>query len=147
MKKTTKVWSALVLVLMLASLLSVVDAYASEPGRFYAIVYDCSGERDTVIVVANVSDTYTSYAIEVYDAWGELLAAEIYSPEPHESDVYSLTSMIYEAVSEVDWSMAWGLCTVRPVIYATSGDLFAVSVETFLNGELVDVYQIAPSHY
>ena len=147
MKKTTRVWSALVLVLILAGVLSVVDSYASESDRFYAIVYDCSGERDTVIVVANVSDTHTSYAIEVYDAWGELLAAEIYSPEPHESNVYSLTSMIYEAVLEVDWSMAWGLCTVRPVIYATSGDLFAVSVETFLNGELVDVYQIAPSHY
>ena len=147
MKKMARVLSALVLALMLAGVLSVGHSYASETDRFYAIVYDCSGERDTVIVVANVSNTHTSYAIEVYDAWGELLVAEIYSPEPHESDVYSLTSMIYEAVSEVDWSMAWGLCTVRPVIYAASGDLFAVSVETFLNGELVDVYQIAPSHY
>lgn len=147
MKKMARVLSALVLALMLASVLSVGHSYASESDRFYAVVYDCSGDRDTVIVVANVSNTHTSYAIEVYDAWGELLAAEIDSPEPHESDVYSLTSMIYEAVSEVDWSMAWGLCIVRPVIYATSGDLLAVSVETFLDGELADVYQIAPSHY
>jgi hypothetical protein len=77
MKKMTQVLSALVLALMLASLLSVVDAYASEPGRFYAIVYDCSGERDTIIVVVNVSDTHTSYAIEVMTPGGSARCGDL----------------------------------------------------------------------
>lgn len=147
MKRPTRVWFKLVLVLMLTSMLCFVVSYASDSDRFYAIVYDCSGDRDTCIVVANVSNTDTSYVIEVYDSWGDLLVAKIDSPAPHESYFYCLTTMIYEAVSDVDWSEAWGLCIVRPLVYAASGDLFAVSVETFSDGDLVDVYQVAPSHY
>jgi len=120
----------------------------SPGGRFYAIVHDCSGERDTVIVGSNVSNRATSYTIEVYNAFGELLAAETEtSEEPYASTFYNLTSMIYEASEEVDWQYAWGLCIVRPLVYGPSGDLFALAVEMYVEEELVDVYQVTPSSY
>jgi len=148
MKGHIGVWPKVVLVFSVVTLLSGVLTYAAEAGRFYAIVYDCSGNRDTVVVVSNISSTITSYAIEVYDASGELLVVETRTNEdPHASEFYSLTTMIYEAVGDVDWQYAWGLCIVRPMVYGASGDLFALAVETYIDEELVDVYQLAPSRY
>lgn len=148
MKRHIAFWSEVVLLLSAVCLLSGLLAYGSEAGRFYAIVHDCSGDRDTVVVVSNVSRTTTSYTIEIYDAFGEVLAVEtITSEDPYASEFYSLTSMIYEANEDVDWQYAWGLCIVRPLVYGPSGDLFALAVETYVGDELVDVYQVTPSSY
>ena len=95
MKRYVGVCPKVVLLFSVVALLTAVTTYGVEGDRFYAIVYDCSGDRDTVIVVSNVSNTTTSYTIEVYDAFGELLVAEtITSEDPHASEFYSLTSMI-----------------------------------------------------
>jgi hypothetical protein len=148
MKRYIEVWSKVMLLLSVVSLLCGVFAYSSEAGRFYAVVYDASGNRDTVVVVSNVSRSTTSYTIEIYDAFGELLAAEtITSEDPYASEFYSLASMIYEADEDADWQYAWGLCIVRPLVYGPSGDLFALAVETYVGEDLVDVYQVTPSSY
>lgn len=148
MKGYIGVWPKVVLLFSVVVLLTAGMTYGGEAGRLYVIVHDCSGERDTVIVVSNVSSRTTSYTIEVYDAFGELLVTETEPcEEPHASTFYSLTSMIYEANEDVDWQYAWGLCIVRPLVYGPSGDLFALAVETYVDHELVDVYQVTPSSY
>ena len=117
----------------------------AESGRFYSVLYDSSGDRDTGIVVANASDRDTSYTVEIYDAPGSLLAAVTESLAPFESNWHDLTQLIGEVEEEVDWSLAWGLCIVRPLVYAT--DLLIVSVEVFVEQNLVSVYQVEASHY
>ena len=148
MKRYVGVCVKVVLLFSVVALLAAVTTYGVEGDRFYAIVYDCSGDRDTLIVVSNVSNTTTSYTIEVYDAYGELLVAETITSEyPYASEWYDLIDMIYEADEDADWEYTWGLCIVRPLVYGPSGGLFALAVETYVDGELIGVYQVAPSGY
>ena len=120
-------------------------SYGAEAGRFYSLIYDCSRTRGTGIVVANASNRDTSYTLEVYDSLGNLLLTETQSLAPFDSYWHGLGATIDEELEDVDWDLAWGLCIVRPLVYAT--DLLIVSVEVFEGENLVSVFQIEASHY
>ena len=133
------------LALMVLAVAGFCATAAAESGRFYSVVYDSSGSRDTGVVVTNASDRDTSYTLELYDSLGNSLVAVTESLGPFVSKWHDLTEIIGESVEGVDWSLAWGLCIVRPLIYAT--DLLIVSVEVFVEQNLVSVYQVEASHY
>ena len=135
----------MVLALLVLAVVGFCTATAAESGRFYSVVYDSSGSRDTGVVVTNASERDTSYTLELYDSLGNSLVAVTESLAPFVSNRHDLTEIIGESVEGVDWSLAWGLCIVRPLIYAT--DLLIVSVEVFLEQNLVSVYQVEASHY
>ena len=109
------------------------------------MIYDASGSRDTGIVVTNASGRDTSYTLELYDSLGGSLVSVTESLAPFASKWHDLTEIIGGLGEDVDWSVAWGLCIVRPLIYAT--DLLIVSVEVFEEQNLVSVYQVEASHY
>ncbi len=145
MNRTLTGWHGMALVLMVLAVVGFCAATAAESGRFYSVVYDCSGSRDTGVVVTNASDRDTSYTLELYDSLGSSLAAVTESLAPFASKWHDLTETIGELVEGGDWSLAWGLCIVRPLVYAT--DLLIVSVEVFVEQSLVSVYQVEASHY
>jgi hypothetical protein len=145
MNRTFTVWRGMVLALMVLAVVGFCAFTAAESGRFYSVVYDSSGSRDTGIVVTNASERDTSYTLELYDSFVSSLATVTESLAPFESNWHDLTETISELVEGVDWSLAWGLCIVRPLIYAT--DLLIVSVEVYVEKNLVSVYQVEASHY
>ena len=145
MNRTLAGKHTMVLALMVLAVAGFCAATAAESGRFYSVVYDCSGSRDTGVVVTNASERDTSYTLELYDSLGNSLVAVTESLAPFVSNWHDLTEIIGESVEGVDWSLAWGLCIVRPLIYAT--DLLIVSVEVFADQNLVSVYQVEASHY
>ena len=145
MNRTLAGKHTMVLALMVLAVVGFCVATAAESGRFYSVVYDCSGRRDTGVVVTNASERDTSYTLELYDSFGSSLVAVTESLGPFASRWHDLTETIGELVEGVDWSLAWGLCIVRPLIYAT--DLLIVSVEVFVEKNLVSVYQVEASHY
>ncbi len=138
-------WYVLVLAVAVFGVLGPWVSYGSEAGRFYSVIYDCSRTRGTGIVVANASDRDTSYTLEIYDSLGNLLLTETQSLGAFDSYWHGLGATIDEAVEDVDWDLAWGLCIVRPFVYAT--DLLIVSVEVFEDDDLVSVFQVEASHY
>jgi len=144
MNRTYTVGHGIVLAFLVLAVVGFC-AFAAESGRFYSVIYDSSGSRDTGIVVTNASDRDTSYTLELYDSLGDLLVAVTESLGPFESNWHDLTQLIGESDEEVDWSLAWGLCIVRPLVYAT--DLLIVSVEVFEEQTLISVYQVEASHY
>ncbi len=145
MNKALTGWFGMVLALMVLAVVGFCADTTAESGRFYSVVYDCSGSRDTGVVVTNASSRDTSYTLELYDSLGSSLVAVTESLAPFESNWHDLTQIIGEAVEDVDWSLAWGLCIVRPLVYAT--DLLIVSVEVYVEQNLVSVYQVEASHY
>ena len=145
MDRTLTGWHGVVLALMVLAVVGSCAVAAAESGRFYSVVYDSSGSRDTGVVVTNASDRDTSYTLELYDSLGSSLVAVTESLAPFASNWHDLTETIGELGEGVDWSLAWGLCIVRPLIYAT--DLLIVSVEVFVEQNLVSVYQVEASHY
>lgn len=145
MNRTLTGWRGMVLALMALAVAGFCTATAAESGRFYSVVYDSSGSRDTGVVVTNASSRDTSYTLELYDSLGSSLVTVTESLGPFASRWHDLTETIGELVEDVDWSLAWGLCIVRPLIYAT--DLLIVSVEVFVDQNLVSVYQVEASHY
>ena len=144
MRKAVLSLAGIVLALMVVAVLGFCS-YGEEPHRFYSIIYDCSKTRDTAIVVANASNRDTSYTLEVYDSLGNLLLTTTESLTPFDSYWHNLTKLINEVVESIEWDSAWGLCIVRPLVYAT--DLLIVSVEVFDEEKLLSVYQIEASHY
>ena len=145
MRRRGSGWYALVLAVTVIGVLGPLVSYGSEAGRFYSVIYDCSGTRGTGIVVANASNRDTSYTLEIYDSLGDLLLTETQSLAPFDSYWHGLGATIGEEVEDVDWDLAWGLCIVRPLVYAT--DLLIVSVEVFEGENLVSVFQVEASHY
>ena len=145
MKRALSGWYGVVLALVVASVVAFCGVGADEAGRFYSIIYDCSGSRDTGIVVANASSRDTSYTLELYDAFGDSLTTLTKSLAPFESAWHDLTELIGELGENANWEWAWGLCIVRPLVYAT--DLLIVSVEVYEESELVSVLQVEASYY
>ena len=145
MKGSVSRWLVVAGLLLIVSRFAFCVCFAEEPHRFYSVIYDCAGSRDTGIVVANAGGRDTSYTLELYDAFGNLLLTLTRSLAPFESAWHDLTTLLAEEAEGVDWEWAWGLCIVRPLVYAT--DLLSVSVEVFEDKNLLTVYQIAPSHY
>jgi hypothetical protein len=87
--------------------------------RIYAAYYDCSGTRDTGLVVMNSGGSDTYYTIKIYDAYGTLLEAVSGDLSAYQSGYHRLSSLI-------EWGdTTWGL-----VLIDTPG-LLTVGVETF----------------
>ena len=145
MNRTVSGWYGAVLAVIVLSAVSLGVSCADESGRFYSVIYDCSGSRDTGVVVTNAGSKDTSYTLELYGALGSSLVTVTKSLAPFESSWHDLTDMIGEHVVDVDWSLAWGLCIVRPLIYST--DLLIISVEVFEEKNLISVFQVEASHY
>ena len=108
------------------------DAVGSWHSVFYNASHSQGGpDNDTHLSVMNPTDTANGYQIELYDAYGSLLAIEYGIVNPGRTNVHRLSDFV-----TTSRDFAWGLCIVRARTYEY--ERFAVNVYRLRDGRFLN---------
>ncbi|MGB9790548.1 MAG: hypothetical protein ACPLTP_07955 [Thermotoga caldifontis] len=89
--------------LMLFFLVLSVAVFASD----YAFYYDCSPDRETAIMVTNLSDENASLRLLLFDSYGKRLFQQIQTLAPYQTWFLDLTSVVTPSTT------SWGLAMLQ----------------------------------